>query len=356
MAANCSTVLPSPKTISGTPLRAALPMSRQAKSPIAVRPRPARSSARLVDRRASGGDVGQQGPQVVGWSLRLAHATLPSLTTQSIPRRGSRPHQRSTLGEAPLRKAPMIPVSSSTSGQDVSRGLAISFAAHHRFRIVAIVVLAVAAAFWPSSSSPRRASRRSRRARARARPRDSLLVSVALPGAAHLHALSVSLDGRDVTPVVRSDAKRLYFTTGRLAQGPHTVRVTARTSDLLRLRLSKSWRFDVDTVTPTLALSGPRGGAVVTTDPVALGGTTEPGAMVLASAGTQTRGPAPAPTAPSPSPCRCPTATPPVDHRHRPRRQRRVPAALLLSRRHAARAHRLRRREGREATTPRRPT
>ena len=96
----------------------------------------------------------------------------------------------------------------------------------------------------------------------------------------------MSLDGRDVTPVVRSDAKRLYFATGHLAQGPHTVRVAARTSDLLRPRLSKSWRFDVDTVAPTLALSGPRAGAVVTTSPLAIGGTTEPGAMVLASAGT----------------------------------------------------------------------
>jgi lipoprotein-anchoring transpeptidase ErfK/SrfK len=169
----------------------------------------------------------------------------------------------------------------------VSRGRAITFAAHHRFRIVAIVVLVVAAALlaFEFVTAPRILAVTPRPGSSQ--PRDSLLVSVALPGAERLHALSVSLDGRDVTPVVRNDAKRLYFTTGHLAQGPHTVRVTARTSDLLRLRLSKIWRFDVDTVTPTLTLSGPRGGAVVTTDPVALGGTTEPGAVVLASAGTK---------------------------------------------------------------------
>ncbi|MGZ4199328.1 MAG: Ig-like domain-containing protein, partial [Thermoleophilia bacterium] len=114
---------------------------------------------------------------------------------------------------------------------------------------------------------------------------DTFLVSVEVPGAERLHDLSVRLDGRDVTRAVRSNARRLYFPTGRLSQGGHTVSVTARTSDLLRPRLSKSWRFSVDTVAPTITLRGARRGAVVTASPVPLGGTTEPGAMVVASGG-----------------------------------------------------------------------
>ena len=115
--------------------------------------------------------------------------------------------------------------------------------------------------------------------------RDSLVVSVVVPGAQHLHGLAVLLDGHDVTLNVRSDAQRLYFPTGRLSQGGHTISLTARTSDVLRPRLSKSWRFDVDTIAPTIALRGVRSGSVVTTSPVPLGGTSEPGATVVASAG-----------------------------------------------------------------------
>ena len=179
----------------------------------------------------------------------------------------------------------MIPVSSSLSGQDIRRGRVISFAAHHRFRIVAIVVSAIVVALlaFEFVTAPRISAVTPSPGSSQAR--DSLLVSVDLPGAERLHALSVSLDGHDVTPVVRSDAKRLYFATGHLAQGAHTVTVTARTSDLLRPRISKSWHFDVDTVAPTLAVNGLRNGAVVTTNPVALSGATEPGATVLASVG-----------------------------------------------------------------------
>jgi lipoprotein-anchoring transpeptidase ErfK/SrfK len=116
--------------------------------------------------------------------------------------------------------------------------------------------------------------------------RDTIVVSVDVPGAQRLHNLSVRLDGRDVTLSVRSNAQRLYFATGRLSQGGHTVCVTARTSDLLRPKLSKSWRFNVDTVAPKITLSGVRSRSVVTASPVPLGGTTEPGATVMASAGT----------------------------------------------------------------------
>jgi lipoprotein-anchoring transpeptidase ErfK/SrfK len=115
--------------------------------------------------------------------------------------------------------------------------------------------------------------------------RDSFTVRIDLPGAQHLHGLAVRLDGRDVTLSVRSAAHTLYFPTGRLTQGSHSVTLTARTSDVLRPRLSKSWRFAVDTVPPTLVLHGARAGSVVTASPLPLTGTSEPGATVVATSG-----------------------------------------------------------------------
>ena len=90
------------------------------------------------------------------------------------------------------------------------------------------------------------------------------------------------LDGRDVTGGVESRSDRLYFATGRLAQGAHTVSFTARTSDLLRPRVAKTWRFSVDTVPPTLDVAAPRRGAIVTSRPARNAGTSEPGATVVA--------------------------------------------------------------------------
>ncbi len=118
--------------------------------------------------------------------------------------------------------------------------------------------------------------------------RDSLTVTIDLPGVEHLHDLAVRLDDRDVTLKVLSTAHGLYFPTGRLAQGSHSVTLTARTSDVLRPRLSKSWRFAVDTVPPTLVLRGVRTGSVATASPLPLTGTSEPGATVKATSGTHT--------------------------------------------------------------------
>ncbi len=118
-----------------------------------------------------------------------------------------------------------------------------------------------------------------------AQARDSVTISVSVPGAQRLHGLSVRLDGRDMTMNVRSTAQSLYFASGRLAQGDHTVTLAARTSDVLRPRLSKSWRFTVDTVPPTIALHAVRNGSVVTSNPLALAGATEAGASVTAVAG-----------------------------------------------------------------------
>jgi len=116
--------------------------------------------------------------------------------------------------------------------------------------------------------------------------RDSMIVTIEVPGAQHLHGLSVRLDGRDVTLSVRSATHRLYFPSGHLSQGRHTVSLTARTSDVLRPRLSKSWHFAVDTVAPTIAVHAVRAGSVVTTNPLPIAGTSEPGARVVATAGT----------------------------------------------------------------------
>jgi lipoprotein-anchoring transpeptidase ErfK/SrfK len=108
---------------------------------------------------------------------------------------------------------------------------------------------------------------------------------VSVPGAQRLHGLSVRLDGRDMTLNVRSTGQSLYFASGRLAQGGHTVTLAASTSDVLRPRLSKSWRFTVDTVPPTIALHAVRNGSIVTSSPLALAGATEAGAAVTAVAG-----------------------------------------------------------------------
>ncbi len=98
-----------------------------------------------------------------------------------------------------------------------------------------------------------------------------------------------------MTGGVESQSDRLYFSTGRLAQGAHTVSLTAHTSDLLRPSVSKTWRFSVDTIAPILELTSVRSGAIVTSRPARFAGTTEPGATVVARCGAltaRTRAPA----------------------------------------------------------------
>jgi lipoprotein-anchoring transpeptidase ErfK/SrfK len=156
----------------------------------------------------------------------------------------------------------------------------------HRYWVVAAIVLAVLAAFvaFEFVTAPRIQAVTPTPGASLAR--DSLVVSVHMPGAEHLHDLSVRLDDRDVTPIVRVDGQRLFFTTGRLAQGPHTVALRARTSNLLEPRVTKTWQFGVDTVPPVIRLTHLRNGAVVTTAPLSVNGTTEADATVAASAGS----------------------------------------------------------------------
>jgi len=165
-------------------------------------------------------------------------------------------------------------------------GPTISLVAHHRFRIAAVVALCALAVFvaFEFVTAPRISAVTPTPGSAQAR--DSVTISLNVPGAQRLHDLSVRLDGRDVTMSVRSTAQSLYFASGRLAQGGHIVTVAARTSDVLRPRLSRSWRFTVDTVAPTIALHAVRNGSIVTSSPLALAGTTEAGAAVAAVAGT----------------------------------------------------------------------
>jgi len=205
-----------------------------------------------------------------------------SLASESIPGGRPRPNPTNWHLERIAKSCILSPF-----GQDEVRGLAISTAAHHRFRIVAVVALAVVVAFvaFEFVTAPRISAVTPSPGSSLAR--DSFVISLDVPGAQRLHSLAVRLDGRNVTLSVRSAAQRLYFATGRLSQGDHTVSLTARTSDVLRPRLSKSWRFNVDTIPPTITLRGVRSGSVVTTSPVPLRGTTEPGATVVASAGAQ---------------------------------------------------------------------
>jgi len=109
---------------------------------------------------------------------------------------------------------------------------------------------------------------------------DSLRITVDLPGADRLSDLSISLDDKNVTPIVKIDGERLFFDSGRLADGEHVVSLRAKTSNLLRPNVEKTWRFVVDTVPPKVALAKPRGGGAVTLLPVTLTGRTEPNAVV----------------------------------------------------------------------------
>ena len=117
---------------------------------------------------------------------------------------------------------------------------------------------------------------------------DSLTVSVPVSGADRLHDLSVRLDGHDVTPSVRLSADRLYFATGRLADGSHVVSFRAKSSNVLRPDVAKTWTFSVDTTAPTLVVETPGADAVVSKAPAQVAGATEPGATVVATAGGAT--------------------------------------------------------------------
>ena len=157
----------------------------------------------------------------------------------------------------------------------------------HRYLIIGAVALAAVLAFtlFEFVSAPR--IKAVTPGPDSALSRDDFTVNIAVSGADRLHGLSVRLDDRDVTRTVRVDGENLTFATGRLDQGRHVVAVRADTSNLLRPHVTKTWRFDVDTVSPDVKLTRPSSGRVVTTLPVAVAGTTEPGATVTAWSGDE---------------------------------------------------------------------
>jgi lipoprotein-anchoring transpeptidase ErfK/SrfK len=104
-------------------------------------------------------------------------------------------------------------------------------------------------------------------------------VSVRVPGLGHVREVTMSVDGAPVSTIAR-DGDHVTITTAPLSDGAHTVRFSGTSSNVFRRRLSKTWRFMVDTVDPPLTLTRPTAARVVTTSPMIVRGETEAGARV----------------------------------------------------------------------------
>lgn len=100
-----------------------------------------------------------------------------------------------------------------------------------------------------------------------------------------LEDLLVMLDGDDVTSRSRVQGDQLTLTMTGLADGPHAVSFSASSSNLFRKKVQESWRFTVDTASPTLDLDG-GGDGRINTSPALFSGTTEGYATVTVAAGT----------------------------------------------------------------------
>jgi len=100
-----------------------------------------------------------------------------------------------------------------------------------------------------------------------------------------LKAVRVTLDGKDITASTGRDGGKLTFTTGELSDGEHTVSFSARSSNLIRRAVSKTWRFTVDTSAPTLKLEASTDRGRINTSPPTFSGTTEPYALVTVTSG-----------------------------------------------------------------------
>jgi peptidoglycan hydrolase-like protein with peptidoglycan-binding domain len=102
-----------------------------------------------------------------------------------------------------------------------------------------------------------------------------------------LERLTVTVDGARVHVSVTHDGARLTLHGLRLSDGPHWIAVDAAADGLLGGDASRRWRFTVDTTPPPLALTSPLPRYLNRT-PLALAGTSEAGARVVASAGGET--------------------------------------------------------------------
>jgi len=114
----------------------------------------------------------------------------------------------------------------------------------------------------------------------------SVTVTVHVAGLNSLSNLHLSLDGRDVTRQASFGNDKVSFATGPLADGVHTMALSADSSNLFRHHVTKRWTFTVDTSVPTLDITALQHDPVVTSTPATFSGKTEPGAEVTLSAGS----------------------------------------------------------------------
>jgi L,D-transpeptidase ErfK/SrfK len=117
-------------------------------------------------------------------------------------------------------------------------------------------------------------------------PDGSLVLEVR--GLSGLSDVAVTLDGKDVSGGASQNGNMLTIATGDLSDGSHRVTFQARSSNLFRRKLTKEWRFTVDTQAPKLKLSRDLAKGFSNTDPAEFRGTTEAFATVSVVAGAVT--------------------------------------------------------------------
>jgi lipoprotein-anchoring transpeptidase ErfK/SrfK len=111
-------------------------------------------------------------------------------------------------------------------------------------------------------------------------PLSTVTVKVQVSGLSSLSGVDVRLDDKDVTRDVVYDGNDVTLRRSGLSDGKHVITLTAGTNNLYRRHVDRTWRFNVDTTAPALAVSSPRRGAEFTTNPVVFTGNAEPGARV----------------------------------------------------------------------------
>ncbi len=118
--------------------------------------------------------------------------------------------------------------------------------------------------------------------------RDSTVaVSVRIPGLDRLREVEITVDGTPVSGIGR-DGDQVTLSTGPLGDGSHIVRFTGTSLNVFSRRVSKTWRFTVDTVAPPLTVTTPAFARVATSSPLVVGGETEAGAEVSVARGPAT--------------------------------------------------------------------
>jgi hypothetical protein len=113
------------------------------------------------------------------------------------------------------------------------------------------------------------------------------IIVLRVHGLEGLAGLRVTLDGQDVTAMASWEGERLTIDGVALDDGPHTVRLRADSSNLLRRRLDERLSFTVDTLAPTIELDPDSADGTLTTSPPELAGATEPRARVALSGAAQ---------------------------------------------------------------------